>query len=62
MTNEWIEWGGGECPVAGDVEVEIQLGDDWPEFARGRADLYGWCHEGYKALDAHIAAYRVVQS
>lgn len=23
MTNEWIEWNGGKCPVAGDVAVEV---------------------------------------
>lgn len=51
----WIEWGGGECPVADHVKVEYQLrgGAKGSEPAR-RLD---WQHEG-KRHD--IIAYRII--
>lgn len=52
---EWIEWDGGECPVADHVKVEYQLraGAKGSEPAR-RLD---WQHEG-KRHD--IIAYRII--
>lgn len=53
---EWIDWVGGECPVADHVKVEYQLraGAKGSEPAR-RLD---WQHEG-KRHD--IIAYRIIR-
>lgn len=58
--SDWIEWTGGECPVPEDTQVEIRLGENGPENATGPAGHWGWSHAGFKNLDAHITAYRVV--
>lgn len=60
--NDWVNWNGGECPVDDDARVEIILGDKDPATAAGLAGHYTWSHAGIKHLDAHITAYRVVQS
>lgn len=53
--NDWIEWPGGDCPVGGDVMVEVRLRDGrivrrlgWPGL------LSGYLND--------IIAYRVVES
>ena len=48
----WIEWKGGECPVDGNVVVEIKLSDGL--VSEGSADIWNW------NVDAGIARYRVV--
>ena len=59
----WIEWFGGECPVAPDTPVHIRLGiedvfdEDQP--AR-RADTWRWDH-GERCRRANITHYRRVQ-
>lgn len=67
--SEWIEWAGGECPVAGDTLVNIRLrcGD---ENGAMRADFWSagatdwWRHDPSPVSGNRydIIAYRVVQS
>jgi hypothetical protein len=51
----WIQWHGGECPVDGDVDVEIRLSDGTE--AIEMAGLLRWDETG-ELYD--IVAYRVV--
>jgi len=54
----WIEWNGGECPVAEGVMVWIRFrdGDECPV---GDDDYWlDWQHGGH---DGDIIAYRVVE-
>lgn len=61
--NEWIEWNGGECPVASDTQIHIVLRDGtrsedfppgvYPVGTPLRADL------AFGALSEDIVAYRV---
>jgi hypothetical protein len=57
----WIEWSGGECPVAGDAEVEIQIRHG--NLNIGDARAFSWRHGqgpfGYEG-DDDIVAYRAV--
>ncbi len=50
----WIEWGGGECPVAAQVWVEIRLRDGETEVLRARS--CDWRHE---VMYDDIIAYRI---
>ena len=36
--SDWIDWGGGECPVAPDVMVMC-----WMACDRSESDIEGWC-------------------
>jgi hypothetical protein len=57
--SDWIEWMGGECPVANDVQVIVRLRNDgakersypWP------ADALWWDH---RKRGSDIIAYRIV--
>lgn len=55
-SNPWIEWKGGECPVDGDVEVQVEC---WSNKKQTRsARDFRWS----KSEDTDdIIAYRVVQ-
>lgn len=53
--NDWIEWKGGDCPVAGDVMVETKLRDGGNGSAVARE--WEWAH-GPSSAD--IIAYRVI--
>jgi hypothetical protein len=51
-----IPWTGGECPVSGDVEIEILVRNQRKE--KGRAGWCRWCHIG----DSNdIIGYRVIK-
>lgn len=58
---EWIEWGGGDCPVAEDTVVEIKLRNGLSN--DGSVVGFEWRHGfgafGYET-DDDIIAYRVV--
>lgn len=56
----WIEWGGGECPVAGHalVLVKLRSGDDFLEPSMARTWWWGRLDEPMKG---DIIAYRVVE-
>lgn len=65
---DWTPWAGGECPVAGDVLVEIKRRKfpnpygPYPaeRFRDGRPNM--WAHQyGLFAHDDDIVAYRIVQ-
>lgn len=49
----WIKWDGGECPVGGDVEVEVRTKNGGEDFAS--ASAFGW---GFRGSDYAIIAYR----
>jgi hypothetical protein len=55
--SEWIEWGGGECPVGQETEVEIRLRVTGAESVITAANC-DWLHVGDGFGD--IIAYRVV--
>lgn len=55
--NEWIKHDGGECPVDGDMRVDIKLRDGYIE-SGDVADGYRWAHdEKYPTRD--IIEYRI---
>jgi len=55
--SQWIEWKGGECPVAGDVFVQYTLRDG-QTFTDPAASL-DWKHTPDVMPDADILRYRV---
>lgn len=54
----WIEWDGGDCPVATDVRVDVKFRDGTDDLSGESADTWGWDHS-YGSQD--IVAYRVVK-
>ena len=54
--SDWIEWGGGECPVELDVIVEYKLRSDCRHTRVAR--YLSWFHDEYMA---DIIAYRIVK-
>lgn len=77
IENDWIEWTGGECPVAPETVVDVRFrnGEEdcsggaaeyWTRMSRGRD---WWKHEGAPwgaeidgGNEADIIAYRVVSA
>lgn len=62
MSNPWIEWNGGDCPVALDTEVDWKLRKGRVLRARDydwTAKDLDWAHNN---SDSDIIAYRVVKS
>lgn len=66
----WIEWHGGECPVATETLVLVQLRDDSSQKSIERNErpspASGWvwsvpCSEGVGSTWDDIIAYRVVK-
>ncbi|SKA19696.1 hypothetical protein [Pantoea eucalypti] len=55
---EWIEWGGGECPVQGNPAVEVRLKDGTVSSA-WLAKGWVWEH-GVLSPGADIIAYRII--
>lgn len=53
----WIEWNGGDCPVAGETLVVIQA-EFGPGQEPGRADMWAWDNDRPKR--DQITAYRIV--
>jgi DNA-binding Xre family transcriptional regulator len=59
MSDEWIEWQGGECPVVGEVEIRLRNGDT----LKGEAEPYTWEHNATERgswRDYEIVAYRLI--
>ena len=58
MSEEWIEWNGGECPVPGDTLVDLKFADkgSCAVVSAGQFD-WGHCDNPY----FNIIAYRIVQ-
>lgn len=54
--HEWIEWPGGECPVASDVHVEVKFRDGLCS-SEYKAGTWNWKN---LANDDEIIAYRVL--
>lgn len=58
-SEEWIEWGGGECPVDSDAIVEVRCRNhNRYKFNSDRAGDFDWSHDG---VDGDIIAYRLQQ-
>lgn len=57
MEPEWVEWGGGECPVnpGASVEVRLRMGLE----SESIACAFDWGHNATYSSDADIVAYRV---
>lgn len=56
---EWIEWGGGQCPVDEEAVVSVKYrGDKWAH-QEGEAAKFDWRHRGWCA-DTDIIAYRII--
>lgn len=65
---EWIEWGGGECPVEPETRVDVRFRGSIAgiDMVRNEAANYWlWGHGTARGAAAHpgddIIAYRVVQ-
>ena len=54
----WIEWKGGECPVAAGTKVSVRFGDGREETDNAPED-WGWRH--VRCIKVDIIAYRVVE-
>jgi hypothetical protein len=59
VAQDWIEWNGGECPVAESVRVETLTRGFGAQPVR-YADSVDWKHRPIARLDT--IAYRVVQA
>ena len=59
--NAWIEWSGGECPVAGDTEVDVWLKDGrtWTNLKAEMIRPWRWDHSVQHLLRGFIRAYRL---
>lgn len=56
---EWIEWAGGECPVADGVQVEIRLRNG--QSTQGTGCGYGWHRNIFGWFSEYdIVAYRIL--
>lgn len=53
----WVEWSGGECPVSGMVEVQLDNGDCETELSR----VFEWQHLADAGEGCNIIRYRVHQ-
>ncbi len=56
----WIEWTGGECPVAAETTVEIKLRSGHTD--RDEASHITWFKHDWGARRSDIVAYRVVSA
>lgn len=63
MSDGWIEWAGGECPVAPETQVGVRHRDGG-EFYCGAGRRYAedWSIDQDHPEGGDIIAYRVVQS
>jgi hypothetical protein len=52
----WIEWGGGDCPVADDQRVHVQFRDG-EVINTASGNCIRWSHKGYPR---DIIAYRII--
>ncbi|TPJ86981.1 MULTISPECIES: hypothetical protein [unclassified Mesorhizobium] len=65
MDDGWIEWRGGECPVDGDVTVEVRFQNMRHEEGEPTtiemAGAMWWDHREYGGVDSpgNILAYRI---
>lgn len=53
----WIEWSGGECPVAADALVDVEVYDG-RKYQRWMACEFDWKHTDW-AVDYNIIRYRL---
>jgi hypothetical protein len=51
----WIPWGGGECPVADDEQVDVK-GSDGSRFTNCPARLFRW---SYREGEQNLISYRL---
>lgn len=55
---EWIEWKGGECPLADGVKHQVRFRGD--SLSRVRDDAASWWSWRHDCEDFDIVAYRVL--
>lgn len=55
--SEWIEWNGGECPVANDTDFEFIYRGGRKVRVRAGGTAYRWKHLG---ASHDIVAYRII--
>jgi hypothetical protein len=62
MSNDWIPWSGGECPVDATTKVEVRFLDGGGA-STAYAACWTWEHMAYAgdAWGGNITAYRVVK-
>jgi hypothetical protein len=58
---EWIEWHGGECPVAPSTLVNVRLRDGTLSDAKRKASAYTWAHTFSNSGPFNIIAYRLAK-
>ena len=59
MSQEWIEWNGGACPVPGDTMVDVELRSGAMSLTTLPAARWNWTHGPMSRSD--IIAYRIVE-
>lgn len=59
MSDGWIEWGGGDCPVSEAALVEVMFCDGDVAQDPARRLVWKWQHGG---TDGDIVAYRLVSA
>jgi len=57
-SGDWIDWNGGECPVDGDLLVEIVFRYDNSIDQFSNASNFYWLHSGYPG---DIIAYKIIE-
>lgn len=55
----FVNWGGGECPVTGDIIVEYVLKGSPSTINKSAARMLDWSHE-FSPMAAHIVKYRAI--
>lgn len=55
---EWIKWGGGECPVPDGTEIEYKMRDDLNPYYRKSSESLGWEHIN---MGGDIVEYRIIK-
>jgi len=59
LTDGWIEWKGGDCPVEEGTPVEVRFQNGKPSNGSCAAEEWDWSHGDASGFD--IIAYRVVE-
>jgi|GEM_PF-725799 len=58
---EWIEWGGGECPVSGETGVSVKFRNGETSEDYHPAGIHRWHHDSRSFYaSADIIAYRII--
>lgn len=62
MSDGWIEWSGGKCPVAEGTIVEIRTRNGWECLTKDPRTYHRWEHADRLVLQPYdIVAYRILK-